>query len=69
MSDAIQGNFGGSTISNFCARYDISRSTFYAEVQRKRLVARKIGNRTIVLNDDEAAWRDSLRRVDSTSAA
>src|SRR6478736_1897556 len=36
-------------VREFCARYDICRQTFYDELHRGRLVARKLGKKTVVL--------------------
>jgi hypothetical protein len=47
-------------VREFCERNDICRDTFYAEVRTGRLRARKIGRKTIVTDDDERRWRDSL---------
>ena len=43
-------------IGEFCARYGICRDTFYQEVRRGRLRARKLGMKTIVLRADADAW-------------
>jgi excisionase family DNA binding protein len=51
---------GGFTVKEFCARYKISRTTFYEELNAKRLRAKKVGSKTIVLFDDARAWAKSL---------
>jgi excisionase family DNA binding protein len=43
-------------VSEFCERYGICRETFYQEVRRGRLRARKLGAKTIVLKTDADAW-------------
>ena len=43
-------------VSEFCDRYGICRDTFYQEVRRGRLRARKLGMKTIVLRADADAW-------------
>jgi len=47
-------------VREFCARYGICRQTFYDEIKRGRIKARKLGKKTIVLKSDAEAWRDSL---------
>jgi excisionase family DNA binding protein len=43
-------------VSEFCERYGICRETFYQEVRRGRLRARKLGAKTVVLKTDADAW-------------
>jgi hypothetical protein len=51
---------GASPISEFCTRNDICRDKAYAEIRAGRLIARKIGKRTVILHEDEARWRENL---------
>ena len=47
-------------VREFCARYGICRQTFYDEIKRGRIKARKVGKKTIVLRADADAWAASL---------
>ena len=60
---------GASTVREFCDRNGIGVTTFYAEVAAGRLIARKCRARTIVTRKDERAWRESLPKLATTSAA
>lgn len=44
----------------FLGRYGISRATFYREVAAGRLVATKVGRRSIVQEEHARAWLASL---------
>jgi hypothetical protein len=44
------------TVDQFCGKWQISRSTFYAEVQDGRLRLLKIGRCTRITPDAEADW-------------
>ena len=48
------------SVREFCARNGICRQTFYDEIRRGRLHAIKLGKKTIVTNESERAWLDSL---------
>jgi hypothetical protein len=48
------------TVKGFCAHYKIGRTTFYGELAAHRLIAHKIGSRTIVLPEEEDRWVESL---------
>jgi excisionase family DNA binding protein len=48
------------SVADFCGRYGIGRTTVYEEIKQKRLRARKVGKRTIIIEDDAEAW---LRRL------
>ena len=39
------------------------------EIRNKRLVARKIGRRTVITADDLSAWLEALPRAGETTAA
>jgi len=45
----------------------ISLSKFYLEVREGRLIARKIGGKTVVLREDLVAWLQSLPRKTAVS--
>ena len=48
------------TIPDFCRAYGIGRTRTYAEIAAGRLLARKVGRRTLILKRDAAAWLNSL---------
>jgi len=56
MSD----NGGASSISTFAERNQICPSSVYAEIRSGRLTAHKVGRRTLIFDNDERAWRESL---------
>jgi hypothetical protein len=47
----------------FASRHNISRSKVYGEIRAGRLIARKVGDRTIILAEDGRAWRENLPKV------
>jgi hypothetical protein len=58
-----------STVDEFCERNHICRETAYGQIRTGRLRARKVGKRTLIFTEDEAAWRDSLPVLVLGSAA
>lgn len=48
------------TISEFCKRYAIGRSSAYEEHRRGRLAFRKVGARSIILASEAERWAQSL---------
>jgi hypothetical protein len=48
------------TVRQFCERYGLCRESFYREVRRGGLIARKLGAKTMVLRADADAWAASL---------
>ena len=48
------------SIEQFCERYEIGRTTAYAEIRHGRLRARKCGKRTIISDDDANDWLQHL---------
>ena len=48
------------SIDGFCQRYEIGRTTAYAEIREGRLRARKCRKRTIVTEDDADDWLQRL---------
>ncbi len=49
------------TILETCELARVSRGTVYAEIKAKRLCARKIGARTVILEEDLAQWLRNLK--------
>jgi hypothetical protein len=56
-------------IREFCERYGICRETFYQEVRRGRLRARKIGVKTVVLKTDAEAWVAAMAPLELSATA
>jgi len=50
----------GYSVDRFAERHDISRSQTYVEINSGRLVASKVGNRTIITRENAARWRKNL---------
>ena len=48
------------TVPEFIVSHAISRARLYAEINAGRLIARKIGTRTLIDGESAAAWRASL---------
>jgi hypothetical protein len=48
------------SVQVFCDRYDIGRTSTYAEINSGRLKARKAGRRTIITVDDAEEWLSRL---------
>jgi hypothetical protein len=53
----------GKSIKQFCKAYHIGPTTAYREINDGRLIVNKIGNRSIILRENELAWRNSLLRL------
>jgi hypothetical protein len=51
----------------FCARYAISRRSFYREIRAKRLHVIKRGGRTYVARKDAELWLDAQRQTSQPS--
>jgi hypothetical protein len=51
------------TVEEFARDHRISRSQTYIEIGAGRLVAKKVGNRTIITAEDAAQWRASLPKM------
>lgn len=48
------------TIREFCDRYSVGRSTVYQEIAEGRLVACKVGRRTLITESAIQTWLDNL---------
>jgi hypothetical protein len=55
-------------IEEFAEAHDISRAQTYVEIRTGRLVAKKVGSRTIITIEDAAAWRHALPRLQPPQA-
>jgi excisionase family DNA binding protein len=50
-------------IKEFCRRYAIGRTTAYAEIAAGRLLAVKVGKRTLITYEAAEAWLASLPQL------
>lgn len=51
------------SVDAFCAAHGVGRTTVYAEIKAGRLIASKVGRRTIILAEHARAWRDALPKL------
>jgi hypothetical protein len=52
----------GLSVKEFAAVYGLSVSMVQNEIRAGRLVAHKVGDRSLILDDDERAWRHGLAK-------
>jgi hypothetical protein len=57
---AFQTHAEAFDIAGFCKRYGICRDSAYEEIRKGRLMARKLGRRTIIASADAAQWLKEL---------
>jgi hypothetical protein len=57
------------SVDEFARRNRIGLTTAYAEIRAGRLIARKIGRRTVITIEDARSWRDNLPKVQPEGAA
>jgi hypothetical protein len=57
------------TVNDFCRKFRIGRDKFYDEVRDRRLRARKVGKKTVVLKSDAETWTASLPSLDLSATA
>lgn len=50
------------TIKEACTVSRTGKTTLYSAIRRKELVARKLGKKTLILEDDRGAGSNSCRR-------
>jgi excisionase family DNA binding protein len=48
------------SLAEFCIRYDVGRTTAYAEIKAGRLRVVKVGKRTLVPADAAEFWLENL---------
>lgn len=48
------------TVTDFCARYSIGRTSFYREAAAGRITLRKFGTATRIAREDAERWAASL---------
>jgi hypothetical protein len=63
------GQAGADGIARFAEKHDISRSQVFEEIRAGRLIACKLGSRTLITSEDAAAWRRALPRRVATPTA
>jgi hypothetical protein len=68
-SGAMDTTQDGYSVEEFARRHDIGRTTAYEEISSGKLIARKVRGRTIITREDAAAWRGSLPKVMTDTAA
>jgi hypothetical protein len=56
------------SIERFAAKHAISRAQVYKEIAEGRLIARKVGSRTIITWEDAATWRCTLPKMSAKDA-
>jgi excisionase family DNA binding protein len=60
---------GAITVDGFCDRYNIGRTTFYAEVKAGRIRPVKVGRKTLIPEPEAARWLASLPAAEGTPDA
>ena len=55
------------SVEQFCERYNIGKTTAYAQIREGRLRLRKIGKRSVIAVEDAEIWFRNLRTVDPDS--
>jgi excisionase family DNA binding protein len=55
------------TVRNFCTRYGVGRSKTYEEIKAGRLVAVKVGRRTLIRECDAERWMQALPTIPAIS--
>jgi hypothetical protein len=68
MAEKIAAPSGASRVEDWAIRNGISRAQAYKEIAAGRLVARKVGTRTIITDEDGEAWRRSLPKMPAYAA-
>jgi hypothetical protein len=56
------------SMTQFCNSYPIGRTKAYEEIKAGRLVARKIGAKTVILRPDAERWAASLPALDTSGS-
>lgn len=58
---------GATSLKVFCSENAVSRPTAYREIAAGRLVARKVGRKTIVTKEAARDWLKSLPRLGASA--
>jgi hypothetical protein len=59
---------GAFTLNEFCARYGLSRSAAYREINAQRLIAKKRGTRVLIDRAEARCWFERLPHLESRAA-
>jgi len=59
---------GADSVKRFAAKNAISRAQTYLEIAAGRLIARKVGSRTIITREDASKWRRALPKMSARHA-
>lgn len=59
---------GSKSIAEFAEQYGVSKMTVNRLIKAKKLRAVKLGTRTLILDEDDRAFRASLPPVHETTA-
>ncbi len=60
MNTPESGPHQAHSIDWICEDSDVGRTKIYGEIKAGRLIARKVGKRTIILDPDYRAWLTAL---------
>ena len=58
---------GADSVKRFADKNGISRAQAYKEIGTGRLIARKVGARTIITHEDAAKWRRALPKASANA--
>ena len=64
-ADSLSPSKLAYTVEEFGDLTSVGRTRLYAEIKIGRLIARKLGRRTLITRDDGAAWLSSLHQIAS----
>jgi excisionase family DNA binding protein len=53
------------SVEDFCKSYGVGKTTAYEEINSGRLVAVKVGRRTLIPEQSAAAWLKSLALINA----
>jgi excisionase family DNA binding protein len=56
------------TVKEACSISRIGKTTLYAAIRRGELVARKLGTKTLILEEDLRCWIEHLPTITSSSS-
>jgi hypothetical protein len=62
-TSAVSLHDGADSVEGFAAKNAISRAQAFKEIADGRLIARKVGSRTIITHEDAAKWRRRLPKA------
>ncbi|MBV9151502.1 MAG: DNA-binding protein [Alphaproteobacteria bacterium] len=54
-------------MEEWCRRHKVGRQTAYDEINAGRLIANKVGRRTIITRANSKRWRESLPTIEPKS--